>query len=772
MSAKSIKKSRSASKPDSRDVLDVFQEASRPLRVQDVLKALGRQKKEREAVHHLLEGLTAEGRLVQVGKGYGLPERMKMVHGRFEVQRSGVAYVIPEDKARKDIFIHPKDFGGAWHGDRVVVVVTKDRPGGKPEGRVAKIAQRGSSTLSVRVRRRLQAGLYSCQPVDPKVSISLVVDTDQELDEGELVLAKVGEQIDTNLWEGTIAERLGAEDDPAVQEKVVKSGYGVPIKFPEAVLDEAAELPEAPAQADYAGRKDLRDMGLVTIDGAKARDFDDAIYVEEKGEGHTLWVAIADVAHYVRPGSALDKEAYERGNSYYFPQSVEPMFPERLSNGLCSLNPDVDRLCMVAEVEFDRHGRPGDARFHNAVMRSHARLTYSQVARALFDDNQDDLAAIEAMDPDVLPMLRVAETLARRLRQQRINRGTIDFDLPEPEIHFNLYGEAVDICPRVRRFSHQMIEEFMIAANEAVARHLTEQEIPILYRIHPAPDANKVSALFSLVASTDLGPKVSHITSAGPTPKGLQEILNAAEDTPMEFMLARMTLRTMMQAKYEPANLGHFGLASDCYSHFTSPIRRYADLVVHRALKYALNTDGGHVYDLKKLSTIGDAISGRERVAMNAEREILKRITILVLQERVGEDFTGVVNSLADFGFWVELHQVMAEGMVRLSTLSDDYYSFYPERQVLIGERTGRMFKLGQEVKVALTDVNLSRLEVNLELLEGGEVDDPDYPTVTLSDDMGRKRPPKKPKSGLKQPGKRRPGKKAGVRRGKTTRKR
>ena len=770
------KKPKNPAQADSKYILDLFRDASRPLNLHEVVRELGLHKKEKEAVRHMLEGLAAEGSLVQVGKGYGLPDRMKMVAGRFQVQRSGVAFLIPDDKTRKDIFIHPKDFGGAWHGDRVMVVVTRERRGGKPEGRVAKVVSRGVSKLPVRVRRRLQAGLYSCQPVDPKVSISLVLDTDQDLDEGELVLATVGDQLDEHLWEGKVAERIGDEADPAAQEKVVKSGHGVPTVFPQAALEEAGTLPETPAPADYEGRKDLRELGLVTIDGAKARDFDDAVYVEERGKGHTLWVAIADVAHYVRPGSALDAEAYERGNSYYFPRSVEPMFPEKLSNGLCSLNPNVGRLAMVAEVDFDSEGTPGETRFYAAVIRSHARLTYMQVARALLDDNPDDIAAINGMGPHVLPMLKVAETLARKLRQQRLDRGTIDFDLPEPEIHFNIYGEAEDIKPRVRRFSHQMIEEFMIAANEAVARFLTEQDIPALYRIHPAPDPNKISSLFSLVASTELGQKVSHVLSQAPSAKGLQEILKASEDTPLEFMVARLTLRTMMQAKYDPANLGHFGLASDCYTHFTSPIRRYADLVVHRALKQTLGIQGGHEYSLKRLSTVGDAISGRERVAMDAEREILKRITILVLQDRVGEEFTGVINSLADFGFWVELNEVMAEGMVRLSSMTDDYYAFYPERQLLIGERTGRIFKLGQEVKVVLKEVNLSRLEVNLEILEGGDVDDPDFPTVLLDDDtrkdLGRKRPAKKIKGGLKKPGKRRPGKKAGLKRGKATRKR
>ena len=739
---------------EAREVLELFREAGRPLDVRQVLRILGLKKREKEHVRHILDGFVREGRMVQVGQGYGLPERMRMVTGRLEVQRSGVGFVIPDDKRRRDIFVNPREFGGAWHGDRVAVVLTREARGSmRPEGRIARVIERATQTLAVRVLRRLSGGLWSAEPVNPKYALSVLIETDEKLAEDEVLEAEVGEQVDRHVWRATVVERYGEEDSAAVQERIVKAGQGVPTRFPDSALREAEALPEAPPESDFQGRRDMRQVGFVTIDGAKARDFDDAIYVKRKGKGHTLWVAIADVAHYVQPGSGLDREAFERGNSYYFPQSVEPMFPERLSNGLCSLNPNVPRLAMVAEIDFDAHGLPGRTDFYAAVIESHARLTYAQVGRALLDKDEEERARID----DVLPMLETAEELARRINARRGERGSLDFDLPEPEIHFNIYGETVDIRPMVRTFAHQLIEEFMVAANEAVARFLTERDLGLLYRIHPAPDPSKVEALFTLLAGTELGPKLPHLDDAGPSPKDLQRLLTLAEGSSLEFLVGRLTLRTMMQAKYSPDNEGHYGLASECYAHFTSPIRRYADLVVHRVLKGALGVSpGAKTYGYKRLKEIGDHISGRERVAMEAEREILKRVTILFLRERVGEEFTGVINGLADFGFWVELNEVMAEGMVRLSTLGDDYYQYLSEQHMLLGERTGRVLRLGQSVKVALANVSLPRLEVNLELIEtltpAFADEDPDYPTPIPEPRRGKQQP----KGGRKPSGRKR----------------
>jgi len=705
---------------DAKNVLRALKDAGRPLRRTEILHALGAFKKDKSNLKAALKVLTDDGKIIRTrGGAFGLTESMSLVTGELQVQRSGVGFVLPEDQRRRDIFINRRNFGDAWHGDKVVVaMMPAPRSKGKdmsPEGRVVRVLERRNKHLPVRAEKKLGPKLYLCRPTDPRLDFGVMTDTAAlpgPPAPGEIIYVTPGEKLDTKLWAGKATEILGQENDAAVQEKLVKEAHGVPTRFPNDALIEAEALPAVPDPADFAGRTDLRKLPLVTIDGAKARDFDDAVHVAREGKGWRLTVAIADVSHYVRPGSPLDHEAQTRGNSYYFPQSVEPMFPEALSNGLCSLNPDVPRLAMVSEILFDDRGEPREERFFAAVIQSHKRLTYMQVHRAL---EKNDPAEQEAIGPEIMPMLREAEALARVLHGVRTHRGSLDFDLPEPEIHFNLLGEAVDIQPRPRTFAHQIIEEFMIAANESVARRLTALNLPCAYRIHPKPDSEKLSGVFKLLARAGVTPGRPPKNPIEPT--DLQDLLAAAEGTDMEFMAGRLVLRSMMQAVYSPVNEGHFGLASECYCHFTSPIRRYADLLVHRSMKKAIGMADGPLPKPDTMRKICDNASDRERVAMKAEREILKRLTILFLQDKVGETYTGVVNGVAEYGFWVELNEVMAEGMVRLSTLSDDYYHFLTERQEIVGERTGRRFHLGQSVKVKLTEVNLARLEVDLDLL-------------------------------------------------------
>lgn len=707
-------------------MLQIFKQSKKPLTPPELLRALKLPKRESEAMEGLLMQLEREGKVLRLRRGaYGLVENLKLVTGTLEVQRSGVGFVIPDEKKRQDIFVNPANMGGAWNGDRVAVAIFPDRSGRREEGRIARVLERRTTRLSARVSRKF-GGQILCHATDSKQNLQFMIETSalgQDVQEGDVLLVEPKEHLDRELWSATILEFLGREDDVLVQEALVKANHDVPTAFPNNVLQEAAALPEKPDEADFQGRKDLRDLDLVTIDGVKAKDFDDAICVKKEQGGYRLWVAIADVAHYVPEGTALDKEAFARGNSYYFPQSVEPMFPEALSNGLCSLNPHVERLAMVAELKLSSSGVPVDAdtAFYPAVILSKARLTYSLVKRAILDKEEDARDEVAA----VLPMLETAEVLARQLRMRREERGSLDFDLPEPELLFNLQGETVDIRPKVRHFGHQIIEEFMIAANEAVARRLRDRALPCLYRVHEEPDPDKLQALYDVVIRSELAEKVQRPAKA-PSPLDLQQLLAVAEDSDMEYVVGRLTLRSMMQAKYSPVNTGHYGLASECYCHFTSPIRRYADLVVHRSVKRMLADEGLHPGQPappreRGLKKVGAHLSEMERKAMDAERETLKRITVLFLRDRVGEDFTGVINSIADFGFWVELKEVMAEGMVRLSTMHDDYYGYIPERQELLGERTGRRFRMGQTVRVRLAEVNLARLEITLEILEGGD---------------------------------------------------
>ncbi len=696
-------------------LLHVFRRARKPLGFGELMRALGLAGRQRKDLDELLHVLISEGRLIRLKDAFGLAEQMQLVAGELEIQRSGVGFVIPDDNRRKDIFISTQDLGEARHGDRVSVALLPGRCGRNPEGRVVRVLQRRTEIYAVRIQDVRAKGAWLGQSTDAKLGFHMLLEAPKSglstlPVKDDVVLARIGERLEQNLWAGTIQAVLGRETELAVQESLVKFNHHVPTVFPEPVLDQAEELPEAPAEDDFKGRRDLRNLALVTIDGETAKDFDDAVCVQRTKAGFTLWVAIADVAHYVPPFAPLDEEARSRGNSYYFPKSVEPMFPERLSNGLCSLNPNVPRLVMVAQMDFSPAGKMTGADFYAAVMRSRARLTYKQVHLAL---EEKDQAAREKLR-DVLPMLEQAEALAGALKALRHGRGSLDFDLPDPEILLDVQGEAADIRSRPRHFAHQIVEEFMIAANEAVAEFLTRRGQPMLYRVHEPPDQDKLRNLFKLLGRTELGvslPKKSEPAD----PRTLQAVLAAARGTDLEFLVNRLLLRSQMQAKYTPDNLGHFGLASRCYAHFTSPIRRYADLELHRALKSELS-GGGPKISPKRLKALGDHLSTRERRAMEAEREILKRVTVMFLMDRVGEAFTGVISSPTDFGFWVELSEVLAEGMVRLSSLTDDYYAFFPERQELLGQRTGRALRMGQKVRVILDEVSLARLEITLRL--------------------------------------------------------
>jgi ribonuclease R len=695
------------------NILRVFQRVDKPLTRRELFSLMGIHKAQRERVDDLVESLVSRGRLIHIGQAYGLVKKMPMQAGTLQVQRSGVGFVLPEDKRCKDIFISRSALGGAWHGDKVLVSILPRRRGKNPEGRIVRIVERAQSQIAVKILRKLGKGAFFGQPVDPKLSFNVIVDHPAKEPQPRLediVLVKPEEELDGGTWSARLEKILGREEDVSVQEMLVKAGFSIPTAFPKTVVQESEQLPDVPRSDDMAGREDLRDLSLVTIDGDNARDFDDAVCVKREKSGWRLWVAIADVSHYVSLGSALDREAAERGNSYYFPRSVEPMFPEKLSNGLCSLVPDQPRLAMVAEMLFSFRGIPVEERFYPAVISSRARLTYSQVKEAILDNDPQEQERLR----EHIPMLRQAETLARELLARREERGALDFDLPEPEILIDTRDHAEDVRPRPRHFGHQLIEEFMLAANEAVARFLEKGEANFLFRNHPKPDPEKLDSLFKLLRYTSLGSFLPEKRDA----KGLQALFSRAKGTEMEFLVNRLALRSMMQAGYSPVNEGHFGLASDCYCHFTSPIRRYADLVVHRALKKSLGADLQGAMGVKRLQKSADHINVMERKAMEAEREIVKRLTILFLRDKVGETFSGVISSLADFGFWVELKEVMAEGMVRLSTLTDDYYLYLDKRHELLGERTGRSFKLGQEVRVRLEEANLSRLEVNL-ILEG-----------------------------------------------------
>ena len=632
-----LKKKRNPSSPppvaEPATLLRLLKESKRPLSPEDLLPVLGLHRRKRGMVDEMLHDLEAQGKLIRLGRAYSLSDRVRLVAGRVQFQRSGAAFLIPEEPGQPDIFLG-QDTGGAWHGDRVRAAVTRSAGRGKnAEGRVVEIVERGRDVLAVRIMRPAGRDVgdnaWLCRPTDPHLDFALLarnVDPALGLQKGDIALAKPGEQVDSALWEGVITSRLGPETLAQVQELLTKANHGVPTKFPADALAEAQKLPPVPSESDFKGREDLRATPFVTIDGATARDFDDAVFVARKGKGYELWVAIADVAHYVPMDSALDREAYERGNSYYFPSSVEPMFPQALSNGLCSLNPLVPRLSMAVRMQISSDGTRGEARVMNAVIKSHARLTYSRARDVCVDklpEARETLA--KESGADVVDMLDIAEELARKMRVLRIKRGSLDFDLPEGEVVFDPAGQPVSVRPKVRHFAHQLIEEFMIAANEAVSEYLAAHALPCLYRVHAEPDHEKLENLYTLLARLDGERAVkrknpTRFTDDDFTPEALGRLLASVAGTEREFLVHRLVLRSMKQARYQPENEGHYGLASESYAHFTSPIRRYADLVVHRLIKIALGDRDLPVPGFKRLAEIGQHLSARERVAMSSRR--------------------------------------------------------------------------------------------------------------------------------------------------------
>ncbi|MBB5143269.1 ribonuclease R [Desulfovibrio intestinalis] len=726
--------------PSHNELLQTLAAQNRPMRLDGLLRVMGLARRDRKQLEATLEDLEQQGRTLRLRGGlWTRPESLKSITGRFSALREGAGFVTPmrlasdEDpgdsrwqfSGDKDIYIPAALSGGAWHKDMVRVALAPGaQRGPSPEGRVIEVLERGLKEVPAHVISRHGNSIF-CRPADSRLPADFNVELPEGTPapaQGTLVLLAPIKSLASDLWSARLLGDYGREDDVAVQEELVKLNHEVPRDFPAGVLAEAEALPGEPEEADFKGRQDVRHLALVTIDGADARDFDDAIHVEEQpgGKGWVLRVAIADVSHYVRPRGrgcpgALDAEALSRGNSWYFPRSVEPMLPEVLSNGLCSLRPHVNRLAVLAEIPFTATGKPGKPRFSQAVMRSAARLTYDQVKACLLDKDAAALADLRAQErgEEVLAMLDKAFALYAVLRDVRRQRGTLDFDLPEAECKLDDLGRVAWLGHRQRHDAHRLIEEFMIAANEAVARHLRDAEIPFLYRVHPEPDPERLETLFDTLEAVgfeNLPPR--------PTAASMQGVLVSVQGTPQEFLVNRLCLRAMPQARYMPFNEGHFGLASVAYCHFTSPIRRYADLLTHRALKMSLGLDAGPLPAGEKLLRIGDQLNRRERAAMACEREMDRRLGCLALLPRVGEHFSGIVAGVMDFGVFVELTDMPVEGMVRVEDLGDDWYDFDARTMSLVGQHSGIIWRMGQKLDVALAEVNLGRLEIRLMPLE------------------------------------------------------
>lgn len=665
--------------------------------------------------------------------------------GRLSIQRQGMGFVTPEKSNAGDIYIHPNHLGGAWHGDRVLVQVLAGQKGKSIEGRIIEVLERKNKELVVRLlpQQVQEGGSHKRlgRPVDTRSSGYVLVDLSslpEKAGDGDMVLAAF--ESCTNKEEPAfIAQQedgiprvraltlMGGENNELVYERMVKANHTIATEFPVAVLEESSRLPKDPdvelalafanTQPEAARRRDLRELNLVTIDGADAEDFDDAVCVKSTPNGFVLWVAIADVGHYVPTGSALDREAANRGNSCYFPASVEPMLPQELSDGLCSLLPHRPRLTMVAQMEMDKSGRTVKSSFYPALIQSKARLTYEKTEQALNGKlpNLED----EGFSPAIMEMLHEASSLAKKLISLREKRGTLAFDLPEPVARIDADGKVVSFSFRQRLFSHRIVEEFMIAANEAVASYLQGFSAGgphFLYRAHAAPDLEKLNDMLKVLANAGLSASLP----PAPEAKDLQGILATAQGTTQEFVVNRLLLRSLMQARYTPLAEGHFGLASEAYCHFTSPIRRYADLCVHRALRKSLGLQD-KVFSFAHLTEIAESINDAERNAISAEREIYKICAALYLQGREGERFSGYISGLTSFGLFVELADLPVEGFVRVESITDDFYRYVPEKQLMLGERQGGVFRLGQSVEVELVESSPARQEITMRLTCGAK---------------------------------------------------
>ncbi len=706
---------RSGSQIDSGVVLRALQESGDPLRLDALLGWIGAGSKSKKKLLDILADLLDAGELAYLPGGrYALPSALKQIVGQLQVQRAGMGFVSSKDPALKgqDVYVSSEYFGMAWHGDTVRVALLPDRRGKSPEGIVLGVVDRKIRNIMVQVVRQAHPGEMLCSPLDQRQARAVLVDV-RALEgrplKGDVLNVRPAEHLEHGLWRAEAISNLGSGEDVPTQEAITKLGNNIPQIFPDDVLEEAGSLPGSPGEEDFIAREDLRHLGFVTIDGVRAKDFDDAVYVEKNGPNFVLYVSIADVTHYVRPGTALDREAAMRGNSYYFVQSAEPMLPDALSSGLCSLRPGVNRLCATVRMEFSRQGKEvKPPEFCFSVIRSRARLTYDSVFRALEENNAIDRVLLG----ETLPMLETAGELALILQARRKRRGALFLDLPETEAMLSKDGKVEDICIARQNFAHQMIEEFMVAANEAVAEYLAGRRELFPYRIHPYPDSEKLSGLFRTLSRAGLA-NVPLSSGAEVLPGLVVE----AREKGCEFAVSNLVLRAMMQARYSIEPDIHFGLASECYCHFTSPIRRYADVLVHRALRAALGKDKGGRLARQALETLADSINASEKQAKNAELELNKRIGVLFMRNRIGDNFKGLISGITDFGIFVQLEHNLVEGMVRLGSI-DDKFIYFPERQELLGQYTRKRFALGQELMVRVVEAHTANLEITFELAD------------------------------------------------------
>ncbi len=649
---------------------------------------------------------------------YGLPEKMGLVAGRFQLTSKGFGFVIPDNKGeRPDVFIPPRALNGAMNNDRVLARVNNDTHGKKPEGEILRIITHANNKV---VGIFHQTGDFAfVTPDDKRIGQDVYVmrrDFNNAKD-GQKVVVEITEwPQEHRKAEGKVTEVLGNIGDVGLEILSIIKQNDLPLEFPEEVLAASRKVPKTIKKTELAGRRDLRERTVVTVDGEDAKDLDDAVYVQQiSADEYLLGVYIADVSYYVTEDSILDKEARERGTSVYLVDRVLPMLPERLSNGICSLNAGEDRLSMACEMHIDTKGTVLNYEIFPAVINVRHRLSYNIVRAMLAGD--EDLCTKYA---DILPMVGKMDELRQILHDKRARRGAVDFDLPEQKVILDEKLHPIEIVQRVHGNAESIIEEFMLAANETVAQHMFNQHWPFIYRVHEIPAEEKMQDLAKLLANFNIKFKVSEETQ----PKEIQQAVRAVAGRPEERLITTVALRSMKQAVYQTENVGHFGLAAKYYTHFTSPIRRYPDLIVHRLLRQWLQTPKLKAAEVEplsdKLEIIADHSSIRERAAADAERATVELKKCEYMADHIGEEYDGVISGVTAFGMFVELENGV-EGLVHISSLMDDYYEFYEERYALVGTHTGHQYRLGDKVRIEVLQVNIS--DVSIDFIMAGEND-------------------------------------------------
>ncbi len=697
---------------DPKQLLELLSAREAPLDLDTLVAGLGiAGGSGRKRLARLLRSMVRKGEVIHNrGGAYGLPGRMDLVRGRVIGHRDGYGFLVPE-AGGGDLFLSPRQMRTLMHDDRVVARIVGFDRRGRPEGALVEVLERNTTQLAGRFVR--EAGVSFVVPEDPRLRNDvLIADTATGgARAGDMVVVKIIEYPDKRRQlVGRVDKVLGAQMAPGLEIEVAIHNHNLPAVFPEPALAAAAACGSKVKAQARRGRVDLRSEPLVTIDGADARDFDDAIYCRATGAGWKLWVAIADVAAYVKPGGALDEEAQIRGNSVYFPDRVIPMLPEALSNGLCSLRPDEDRLCMVCEMLVNKEGEVSRSRFYEAVMRSKARLTYSEMAAIVVDRDPQLRHQRQALVPHLDELYRLYKTLFKA----RKRRGALELDSRETRISLDEEGKVERIEALERNDAHRLIEECMVAANGAAARFVLRHKLPCLYRVHDGAKADGLEALRVFLAGLSL-------TLAGgerPTPKHYRNLLTRTAGRPDAAVIQTMVLRSLAQAVYSPVNIGHFGLALEHYAHFTSPIRRYADLVLHRCIKRILKgkRSSPYPYQHEQLVSLGEHLSVTERRADDATREVISWLKCEYMQDKLGKTYTGTITGVSAFGIFVQLDQLLVEGLVHVSMLGRDYFHFDPKRQVLEGESTGQQFRYGDSLKVLVSRVKLDERKIDFQI--------------------------------------------------------